>query len=163
MVGWHHQLNEHEFEQTPADGKGQGSLECCSPWVAESDVTEQLNNNNKLLIEILCTNVFYYIHIKVSCRIIKSLYDLNFILLILSEYRKQIHHDLLASDLSGNGQVPITNFPFFTQWNIPMKGGSQTVYEVAEYRQTISSPPSTINSWPEVAMTSLTRVWYPLR
>ena len=88
MVGWHHQLNEHEFEQTPADGKGQGSLECCSPWVAESDVTEQLNNNNKLLIEILCTNVFYYIHIKVSCRIIKSLYDLNFILLILSEYRK---------------------------------------------------------------------------
>ena len=40
MVGWHHQLNEHEFEQTPADAKGQGSLACCSPWVAESDVTE---------------------------------------------------------------------------------------------------------------------------
>ena len=31
-VGWHHQLNEHEFEQTPGDGKGQGGLACCSPW-----------------------------------------------------------------------------------------------------------------------------------
>ena len=31
MVGWHHQLNGHEFEQTPGDG-GQGSLACCSPW-----------------------------------------------------------------------------------------------------------------------------------
>ena len=32
MVGWHHQLNGHEFEQTPGDGEEQGSLECCSPW-----------------------------------------------------------------------------------------------------------------------------------
>ena len=32
MVGWHHRLNGLEFEQTPADGKGQGSLICCSPW-----------------------------------------------------------------------------------------------------------------------------------
>ena len=31
MVGWHHQLNGHEFEQTPGDGEGQGSLVCCSP------------------------------------------------------------------------------------------------------------------------------------
>ena len=32
MVGWHHQLNEHEFEQTLGDSEGQGSLACCSPW-----------------------------------------------------------------------------------------------------------------------------------
>ena len=32
MVGYHHQLNEHEFERTPGDGEGQGSLACCSPW-----------------------------------------------------------------------------------------------------------------------------------
>ena len=32
MVGWHHWLNGHEFEQTPRDGEGQGSLACCSPW-----------------------------------------------------------------------------------------------------------------------------------
>ena len=31
IFGWHHQLNEHEFEQTPVVGKGQGSLACCSP------------------------------------------------------------------------------------------------------------------------------------
>ena len=32
MVGWHHQLNGHEFEQTPRDNEGQGSLAYCSPW-----------------------------------------------------------------------------------------------------------------------------------
>ena len=31
MVGWHHQLNGHKFEQAPGDGEGQGSLACCSP------------------------------------------------------------------------------------------------------------------------------------
>ena len=31
MVGWHHQLNGHEFEQAPAIDDGQGSLACCSP------------------------------------------------------------------------------------------------------------------------------------
>ena len=31
MVGWRHRLNGHEFEQTPGDGEGQGSLACCSP------------------------------------------------------------------------------------------------------------------------------------
>ena len=36
MVGWHHQLNGHEFEQTPGDGEGQESLACCNPWVAKS-------------------------------------------------------------------------------------------------------------------------------
>ena len=30
MVGWHHQLNGHEFEQTPEDSKGHRSLVCCS-------------------------------------------------------------------------------------------------------------------------------------
>ena len=45
VIGLHHQLNGHEFEQTLGDGKGQGSLVCCSPWgCRESDMTEQLNN-----------------------------------------------------------------------------------------------------------------------
>ena len=40
-AGWHHRLNEHEFEQTPGDGEGQGSLACCSPWgCKELDMTE---------------------------------------------------------------------------------------------------------------------------
>ena len=50
MVAWHHRLNGHEFEQAPGDGEGQGSLECWSPWGRkESDMTERLNNNNKVL------------------------------------------------------------------------------------------------------------------
>ena len=32
MVGWHNWLNGREFEQTPGDSSGQGSLACCSPW-----------------------------------------------------------------------------------------------------------------------------------
>ena len=49
MVGWHHQLSGHEFEQTPGDDEEQGSLACCSPWGCKvSDMTEQLNNNNTL-------------------------------------------------------------------------------------------------------------------
>ena len=44
MVGWHHQLSGHEFEQAPGVGDGQGSLEYCSPWgCKESDMTEKLN------------------------------------------------------------------------------------------------------------------------
>ena len=44
MVGWHHRLNKHEFEQAPWVGDGQGSLACCSPWFSkESDTTEWLN------------------------------------------------------------------------------------------------------------------------
>ena len=46
MVGWHHWLNGHEFEQTPRDSEGQGSLACCGArGHKESDMTEQLNNN----------------------------------------------------------------------------------------------------------------------
>ena len=41
VLVWHHQLNEHEFEQAPGYGEGQGSLACCSPWGrTESDTTE---------------------------------------------------------------------------------------------------------------------------
>ena len=46
MIGWHHQLDGHEFEQSLGDGEGQEGLVCCSPWgLKESDMTEQLNNN----------------------------------------------------------------------------------------------------------------------
>ena len=48
MVGWHHCLNGHEFEQAPGNGEGLGSLACCSPWgPKESVTTERLNNKNK--------------------------------------------------------------------------------------------------------------------
>ena len=44
MVGWHHRLNEHEFEQALGVGDGQGSLACYSAWSPkESVMTECLN------------------------------------------------------------------------------------------------------------------------
>ena len=46
MVGRHHRLNRHEFEQTPGDSEGQGSLARCNSWDGkESDTTKQLNIN----------------------------------------------------------------------------------------------------------------------
>ena len=49
MVGWHHRLNGYDFGQIPGDSEGQGSLACCSSWgCKESDMAEQLNNNNKV-------------------------------------------------------------------------------------------------------------------
>ena len=46
IVGEHHRLNGHEFEQTLEYGEGQGSPECCSPQGRkESGTTQQLNNN----------------------------------------------------------------------------------------------------------------------
>ena len=45
-VGWHHRLEGHEFEQSLGDGKGQGSLACCSPQGRKkSDTTERLSTS----------------------------------------------------------------------------------------------------------------------
>ena len=53
MVGWHHWLNGHKYEQTSGDSEGQGSLVCCSPWHhKESDMTEWLNN--KIPVIAIC-------------------------------------------------------------------------------------------------------------
>ena len=50
MVGWHHWLSGHEFEQTLGDSEGQGSLACCSPWGhRESDTTATEQQKNALL------------------------------------------------------------------------------------------------------------------
>ena len=38
MIGWHHRLNGHEFEQVPGVGDGQGTLACCSPWVSKTQI-----------------------------------------------------------------------------------------------------------------------------
>ena len=44
IVGWHHQFDGHEFEQTPGVGDRQGVLACCGSWGRkESDMTELLN------------------------------------------------------------------------------------------------------------------------
>ena len=49
MVGWHHRLDGHEFEQAPGVGDGQGNLVCCSPWGRkELYTTVQLSRTEKL-------------------------------------------------------------------------------------------------------------------
>ena len=46
MVGWHHQLDGRDFEQTPGICDGLGSLACCSPWSRkELDMTERLKTD----------------------------------------------------------------------------------------------------------------------
>ena len=46
-VGWHHQLNGHDLEQTLGDSEGQGSLVYCSSWARkESDMAGRLNNSS---------------------------------------------------------------------------------------------------------------------
>ena len=55
MVGWHHQLSGHEFEQGLRVGDGQGSLMCCSPWgCKEVDITVQLNRGTDGLKNHIC-------------------------------------------------------------------------------------------------------------
>ena len=80
MVGWHHWLSGHEFEQTLGDGEGQGSLECCSPWCCkDSDMTELLNNNNNnghrptTTIHLLCPNLLCVFHIFIKLTVVTSL------------------------------------------------------------------------------------------
>ena len=67
MVGWHHRLNGHESEETPGDGKGQGSLACCSPGGhEESDTTEWLKNSNNDPSSQLSIYPFIYTFIPLS-------------------------------------------------------------------------------------------------
>ena len=56
MAGSHQRLNGHEFEQTPGDGEGQGSLACCSPWGhKELDMTKRLTiNSHNLSLKMVC-------------------------------------------------------------------------------------------------------------
>ena len=61
IVGWHHQLDGNEFEQTPEDHEGQGSLMCCSPWGRkESDITEQVNSKSPVNVTWLHTYICIY-------------------------------------------------------------------------------------------------------
>ena len=67
MAGGHHRLNRHEFKQTPGDSEGEGSLACCSPWgCKESDVTERLNKQTKIIKGIGNHGVEFGIYLKAN-------------------------------------------------------------------------------------------------
>ena len=64
MVGWHHRLNGHEFEQALGDDDGHQNLVCCSPWGhKESDMTEGMNNK-------ISFNILYFdiLNFKIKCK-----------------------------------------------------------------------------------------------
>ena len=68
MVGWHHWLDGHEFEQAPGVGDGKGSLVCCSSWgLKESYTTEdstELNNlSGKRIVNIYIYYIYIYIYV----------------------------------------------------------------------------------------------------
>ena len=61
MVGWHHRLSGHEFEQAQGDSEGQESLTCCSPWGRKQlDMTKQLNNKDEKYKYITVLNIKLY-------------------------------------------------------------------------------------------------------
>ena len=69
MVGWHHQLYRHEFEQAPGVGDGQGSLACCSPkmsqrvghdWVTELNYSGHLGSTGEPDRQILSPQRAYW-------------------------------------------------------------------------------------------------------
>ena len=63
MVGWHHRLNGHEFEQAPGVGDGQGGLACCSPWSRkESDTPERLKSTELITLSITYWTAWQSIH-----------------------------------------------------------------------------------------------------
>ena len=62
MVGWHHQLNGHGFEQVPGDGEGQGSLACCSPWGSQKvscDLANEQEQQGKKLFFFLTQKILH--------------------------------------------------------------------------------------------------------
>ena len=78
MVGWHHQLNGHEFEQAQGDGEEQGSLVCCSPWGRkELDMMERLNNtpyDSAILLLSICTKEKnFYMHTRLSHKCLQKI------------------------------------------------------------------------------------------
>ena len=61
MVGWHHQLNGHEFDKALGIGDGQGSLACYSPWdCKELDTTDRLNRLTDYLKMYKYTILYYF-------------------------------------------------------------------------------------------------------
>ena len=77
IVGWYHQLNGHEFEQTPGNSKGQESLKCCNLWVTKSQTRmSDWTTYNGYLNDL---EGMYLTLIRISCRNIselKTLYNL---------------------------------------------------------------------------------------
>ena len=108
MVGWHHQLNGHEFEQTLGDGEEQGNLVCCSPQgrrVGHNLVTEQ-------------QRLLSYLQIKGLGRVKRSFFILSFFFLslFLRPYKLFNNRFLLFLHLQDIKDSGHCKFPFKLHW-----------------------------------------------
>ena len=74
MVGWHHHLNGHEFEQILGDSEGKGSLACCSPW-GHKELDTATEQQHIVLRFHICTLIYDMF-----------LFLTNFTLLTISKY-----------------------------------------------------------------------------
>ena len=65
MVGWHHRLDRHEFEQAPGVGEGQGSLACCSSWVAKSwtRLSNNITSQVSLPVPVIIAHQIFFSHL----------------------------------------------------------------------------------------------------
>ena len=70
MVGWHHLLNGHEFEQTLISSEGQGSLESCSPWGHKGSETERLSDWTTRGAESLVQEVKMLLEVGCGCSLL---------------------------------------------------------------------------------------------
>ena len=98
-VGWHHQLNAHEFEQTLGDGEGQGSLVCCSPWGHKESDTSDCKQQQSI-----CHNLFIRSCIRGSLACFYVLAVVNSVVMIV---RVQIYFRYAVFISFGHTVIPL--------------------------------------------------------
>ena len=105
MVGWHHWLNRHEFEQVPGVGDGQGGLACSSPWShKESDTTEWVNWLTELSAPSrFCSYIFFSNITCPSSTKLHSSYSIIFTLLFFFFHRRYLFNKQFCGSYSQPG------------------------------------------------------------
>ena len=111
-VGCHHQLNGHEFEQTPGDSEGQESLVCYSQWGGkESDRTSWLTNNKITIMRILNSHVPDGYRICLNIPFYQSINNVNQWSPVGSNDKES------ACNAGGLGWIPVPGrFPWKREW-----------------------------------------------
>ena len=112
LVGWHHWLKGHEFDQTPGDSEGQGSLARCSPsGHKQSDMTQQLNNysskQSTVSMQSLSKSQWYFFFVEIEKAILKFIENLkgSWIDKIIDKMKKATGLTLLNFNMPYKGLV----------------------------------------------------------
>ena len=107
MLGWHHQLNGHKFEQAPGDGEGKGSLTCCSPWGGRFGHNWATEQQQRAVMNVI---LFSFIHSSIhptKC-LFSVFYHASKVMLKILQARLQQYvnrelHDVQAGFRKGRG------------------------------------------------------------